>query len=372
MRFRIMGGSVALAVAALLPAVAQAARYTVSAGPPAATTAPVSFQQGLYDAEDFYPGSTAPIRVHTGDTITFVGSFHTATILGNTNPATLRFIASDPAHGVYGLIKDAANNPFYFSGKPKLVYNSGIFAPMGRTVVTSTTALYSSGLLGGGPSPTSYTFKFAKPGTYHLVCLLHPYMHGTIIVVGRRVRVPAPRADIKTGLAEANRDVLAAIAADESQPRAVQDPRNATVWAGGGNSKRFTLFGFYPAALSVKVGTVVTFRNGSPNEGHSVGIGDYNYQIPFITATDLFPTGPGSPNQVGPALVYGTDPAVGGVYTYTGAASHGNGFFATSVVTSQSGLPLPSQVKVRFTAPGTYTYICQIHENMVATINVHP
>ena len=37
--------------------------------------------------------------------------------------------------------------------------------------------------------------------------------------------------------------------------------------------------------------------------------------------------------------------------------------------------PIPgiaSETKVKFTTPGTYTYMCQIHFNMVGTINVHP
>ena len=32
----------------------------------------------------------------------------------------------------------------------------------------------------------------------------------------------------------------------------------------------------------------------------------------------------------------------------------------------------PKETKVTFTGPGTYTYMCQIHPNMVGTVNVHP
>jgi len=28
----------------------------------------------------------------------------------------------------------------------------------------------------------SYSFTFTKPGTYHYICTIHPFMHGTVIV----------------------------------------------------------------------------------------------------------------------------------------------------------------------------------------------
>ena len=32
------------------------------------------------------------------------------------------------------------------------------------------------------PLPTSQQIDFTKPGTYHFICLIHPFMHGTIVV----------------------------------------------------------------------------------------------------------------------------------------------------------------------------------------------
>ncbi len=39
---------------------------------------------------------------------------------------------------------------------------------------------------------------------------------------------------------------------------------------------------------------------------------------------------------------------------------HGNGFFATGLL-GPSGTPLPRTLKITFTSPGTYKYICGIH-----------
>lgn len=41
---------------------------------------------------------------------------------------------------------------------------------------------YSSGALGGGNPPATYTMSFGRPGTYKLACLFHPPMVGTVQV----------------------------------------------------------------------------------------------------------------------------------------------------------------------------------------------
>jgi plastocyanin len=34
----------------------------------------------------------------------------------------------------------------------------------------------------GTPQPSSNTITFNEPGTYHFICLIHPFMHGTVVV----------------------------------------------------------------------------------------------------------------------------------------------------------------------------------------------
>ena len=43
----------------------------------------------------------------------------------------------------------------------------------------------STGLLDGdpnSPSPSTATVSFSKAGTYGFICLIHPFMHGTVVV----------------------------------------------------------------------------------------------------------------------------------------------------------------------------------------------
>lgn len=371
---RISRASLAVVGTALmLPGSAVAATYKVSAGAPPTARMPVSFSAGLYDAAAFYPGSHATLKIHKGDKVTISGGFHTATILGSTPRAALELIQPGPAGSTYAAVNDESTppTPFYWAGKPKFVFNGGTFAPIGSTTVTSRTATYSSGVLFA--SPKGYTLKFNKTGTYTLVCLLHPGMTGKIQVLSKHKKVTSVSKAAKRARAEVAKDVRAAVAIDSSRSRADLDPPTAVVTVGAG-SKRTSLFAFYPSALSVKVGTTVTFRSGSVNEPHNIGIGDINYQIPHLSLIELFPNGPADPNQINPNLFYGSDPPDGaGVRTFTGAASHGNGYFASPVVWKRATIPgIPSETKIKFTTPGTFTYICQIHFNMVGTINVHP
>ncbi len=370
---RISRASLALVGAALvLPGSAMAATYQVSAGAPPTAKMPVAFTAGLYDASAFYPGSHATLKIRKGDKVTFSGGFHTATILGSTPRAGLEFIQPGPAGSTYAAgQRRRAAAPFYWGGMPKFVYNGGTLAPIGSTTVNSKTATYSSGALFA--SPKGYTLKFNKTGTYTLVCLLHPGMTGKVQVVSKTKKVTSVAKVAKRARAEVQKDIATAIKIDLQRSRADFDPPNAVVTVGAG-SKRTSLFAFYPSALSVKTGTTVTFRSGSVNEPHNIGIGDFNYQIPHLALIDLFPNGPASPNQVNPNAIYGSDPAdAQGVRTFAGATQHGNGYFASPVVWRNSTIPgIPSETKVKFTSPGTFSYLCQIHPNMVGTINVHP
>jgi plastocyanin len=362
----------AIGAALALPGTAFAATYKVSAGAPANAKMPGSFAAGLYDADAYYPGTHKTLKIHKGDRVRFTGGFHTATILGSTKASDVGIIIPDPAHGTYGPFNDENGAPFYWNGKAKFIYNPVTFSPAGPTTVTSKTALYHSGLLGALPN-ASYTLKFNRTGTFTVICAIHPGMKGKIQVLSRRRHVTSPSRVARRAKAEVQTDIKKAIALDESMPRSVGDPPNPTVTVGAGPS-RFSLFAFYPDALSVKVGTTVTFKSGSINEPHNVGIGEPNYQLgKLLPAIDLFPTGPGSPNQVNPMLFYGSDaPAAGNVRTFT-SASHGNAFLATDVVWKGSPLPgIAKETKVTFNTAGTFTYICEIHPNMVGTVNVHP
>src|SRR4029077_7463139 len=173
----------AVSAALILSASASAATYKVSAGAPANAALPGAFAAGLYDADAFYPGTQRPLRIHRGDRVTFSGGFHTATILGAVKRRDLELIQPDPPH-TYPTVNDVNGTPFYWHGMTKFVYNLATLGPAGGSTVNSRTALFSSGVLFA--QPHGYTLRFDRPGTFRIVCLIHPGMHATVQVLPRR------------------------------------------------------------------------------------------------------------------------------------------------------------------------------------------
>lgn len=103
--------------------------------------------------------------------------------LGMVSLATLWMLsvtalADPPPNGVKVMIKDFMFSPMEVKtvvGAPVTWVNED---DEPHTVV-SDTGLFRSGALDTGDG---YTFKFDKPGTYHVICSIHPQMTATVIV----------------------------------------------------------------------------------------------------------------------------------------------------------------------------------------------
>ncbi len=187
-------------------------------------------------------------------------------------------------------------------------------------------------------------------------------MKGTVVVKPAATPVPATPAQVQ---AQALTQTAAAFAKAKALAAAAKPPAHTVIMGVGGTT---TLLGYFPARLSVTVGTTVTFVNKAPSEAHNVTFKPKKYIRALSTKIDLFPTGPGSPNQVAPVLLYGSEPK--GQYNYDGT-NHGNGFFATPLTAGSHAIPLPHASKVTFTKAGTYHYFCWIHgPDMSGTIVV--
>jgi plastocyanin len=351
---------VAAAILSALAAVGQAVAantYTVFLGEQG--PAPAGTPKGS-TLDSFFPGK---VTIVSGDKITFSSAtFHTASY-GFAQPA---LIMGDPAKGKYSGIVDSTKTPFYFNGLPKLIYNGQAFGPFGSTTITSTAPVSSGALSPSGnsahPKPATATFTFQRAGVYQFFCAVHPGMKGTIVVKPAGGAAPMTPTQVQ---AEALQQVSAGWAAAKAAAAAAKPPAN-TVDVGVGNAS--TLLAYFPATLNVKAGTTVNFVNRAPREVHNLVFGPKKYIEQLQKQTDLFPTGPKSPNQVAPFLPYGSEPK--GQYTYTGT-NHGNGFFATPLTVGPSPVPLPKAWRVTFNTPGTYKYFCWIHgPDMAGTIVV--
>jgi plastocyanin len=299
--------------------------------------------------------------IAAGDRVTFSSaSFHTVAYV----PKPIPLLMPDPKKGTYENIVDAAGEPFYFNGLPKLIYNPAAFGPFGPKTISGKTPASSGVLSPNGPKapPATATFTFPKPGVFKLICTVHPGMAGTVVVKQAGTAVPLTPTQVQ---AEALADVAKGYAKAKVLHQTTKPPAN-TVYQGIGGKQ--AMIAFYPKVIKVKVGTAVNFVNKSSSEVHDVVFGPTKWIDSFSKKVDLFPQGPGSPNQVAPVLPYASDPKP---YSYD-PTMHGNGFFA-SPLTSGAPIGLPHASRVTFTQAGTYKYFCWIHgTDMSGTVVVTP
>jgi plastocyanin len=301
--------------------------------------------------------------IAAGDKVAFTSnSFHSVTY----SPRAIPLLVPDPKKGTYAGLTDAAGDPFYFDNLGKVIYNPLAFAPFGPKTISGKTPVSSGAMGPQGPKspPATATYTFPKAGTYQLFCTLHPGMKATVVVKPAGSAVPRTPDQVKAQALQLQTAAYPkAIALSKTK---VAAPNTVAMGVGGGVS----MIAYYPKVLKVKAGTTVTFVNKSPSEVHNVVFGPKKWIEQWGKKTDLFPTGPNTPNQATPIVPYGSDPKP---LSYAGAATHGNGFFATPVAAGAPIPGLPRSSRVTFTKAGTYKYFCWIHgPDMSGTIVVTP
>ena len=336
-RARAFGVASALVVASLglssaIPASASGASWHVQAGafnalPPNLST----------EITAFYP---ANIALHRGDQVVFTGvGVHTVTF---NPPPIFGFAFGGIPPPFNGTVLTAANT----DGQAPL--NSGGFGS------------------GGGPAgpPLSATYTLtadAPPGTYHFSCRFHRQMAGSITVVPDGQLLPS--TDAANQLA-----AQAAIAADIRLGRtilreAADDEDGVAAGVGATSTTGFgavSVLRFAPSTVTIEAGETVTFVNQDINAPHTVTFG---------------PELPGPPGAPPGFLPYGgntisdpSQPVNSGFLVSQALIDYINaGFLFAPPVPAPHG-----SVSFTFTQPGTYHYICALHDQfgMVGTVQV--
>jgi len=338
-----------LGALAAVPASASAKTYSAYAGNPGKVPRGVHEQTVL---NRFFP---ARLKVRAGDKVRYTAlTPHTVSVLakGTAYPA-----GAVPAPGeTYSGINDPQGQPFFFNGLQKFINNLAVFAPQNSNVVGDGKT-HSSGFLLGQGKPATYSLKFARTGSYKVLCLLHPGMVQRVKVLKRRAR----GADTSTKVRGA---VLRQSTKGYGDARkAVKTVVPANTVDVGVERKNATVLSYFPNTLKVPAGTAVNFRMAAPSEVHNMVFGPESFVAPFAAATDKLPIFGSTENQVSPPSVYGSEPgspAGSPNYTYTGS-NYGNGFLWTPVMDMDAASPPPGSERITFTTPGTYTYFCAIH-----------
>jgi plastocyanin len=280
--------------------------------------------QGI-QANAFLPHDAS---VNVGDTITWTvatGEFHTVTFLsGGPRPP---FIAIGP------------NGPDL---------NPVAVTPAGGATYSGS-GFFNSGLLVQGQT---YMLGFSQSGEFQYVCLVHSEMKGTLHVksAGTRSRQTQALVDIE-GRAEAARLIGQGIGLEGRGLAAALRSGRGGVTAGIGKLipgvATLAVVRFEPETRVAHVGDTVTWSNLDPEFPHTI--------------------------------TFGTEPSGGpfGAFAPSGVDAPGHATLASPGQSVNSGfigadLPFGTQFRATFTAPGTYTYICALHDQlgMVGTIQV--
>lgn len=154
-----------------------AAARKLSAYKPPANTIALGHDQGAVVQLRFFPST---LTVNAGTPVTFAinskPEIHTASF---GPPAYLQTVEN-------GLITPQPSP----SGPPTLVFSPQIAYPSDAPLPAYDGSQHGNGFLSTGvldtdkatPQPSTTKITFSKPGTYHFVCMIHPFMHGTIVV----------------------------------------------------------------------------------------------------------------------------------------------------------------------------------------------
>ena len=352
-RGAVLAGAVVAALA--VPAAAGAATKTVEVGP--AATDASKFQDAFGDDNAFIRRT---ITIHKGDRVRWnINGFHTVTFVpgGEDLPA---LIVPDPSAPIAGSL-DAAGNPFWFNGQPSLKLNPLVALPQGGKRYSPNQLLNSGLPLGEGP-PKPYTLRFRQTGSFTYYCIVHPGMTGKVRVRGRGRAIPTARQDRRAK----RRETATALRAVRRLTTGSGLTLDKTIQAG--NDRRWgpTIFKFFPAQPTFKVGDTVTLQMPpSSTEVHTFTFGPTNGRDAYLDQL--------AANLVGesfdPRGAYPSDPPPGAPYTGT---NHGNGFWNSGIMDSDPDTVLPEKVPITFAAPGSFTMICLIHPFMTSTVTVTP
>jgi plastocyanin len=208
----------------------------------------------------------------------------------------------------------------------------------------------------------TYTVTFPTAGNFKLVCLVHNNMTGAVHVLDRSEALPHDQAFYDAQARQDQTELLAdgARLKGRGTATAQQTPGDEVtvgigeIVANGGGSHTVSVMRFLQDTIVVRVGDTVEWTNLDPITPHTVTFGTE-------------PSGP--PQPPSPGVTVDTDGARHAVLISPAASVH-SGFlqaaFQDRVGLAQFPLGV-TRFRVTFESPGTFDYICALHDDLGMT-----
>ena len=325
----------ALLIALLVPVSALADTWQLQAG----AESPDRGRQALA----FLPNE---VWIHAGDSIRWTFPTHERHTLTLLTPGQTRPPAFGPTFGI-------------LVGCPGITPDGSSFD--GSACVTSDVLLLDQ----DKTTPPTYSVTFPSAGNFKFVCLIHADMTGVVHVVDPSQALPHEQNFYDR---EAQSEQARLLADASGMADRSEDAQGDDVAAGIGEVVTMTGSGSQTVSLMRFVHRTIVVRVGDPVEWTSLD--------PSINHTVTFGEEPPDPRPPSANVTLTLDGARQAVISST-SDSVNSGFLSpapqdrANLAQSNPGV---TRFRVTFASPGTFNYICAVHDqlDMKGTVIVHP
>jgi plastocyanin len=253
------------------------------------------------------------------------------------------------------LTSGAAYPPLLIAGPgaSDVQVNPAVAFPVQPAPTYDGTGYFNSGLP-QPDQPFEWTLTFTRTGAFEYACIVHPNMKAFVVVEPAGVALPSQDEVTAQGQRETQQYFADGQTALQQQQAAVPTAATGGVWAismDTPNSPHAALQRFFPQNLTIQVGDTIRWTNPALTEPHTV---TFRAGTPREPEFQPVPQPSGPPRLVANQRVFA--PVVP-ASPYDGQSYANSGFLG-------EGIPFGREFSLTFGQPGTYQYVCVLHEDL--------